>query len=285
MKNTKVTIVTVTYNAKDLLEETILSVIHQTYDDIEYIIIDGGSNDGTIDIIKRYKDRIDYWISEEDEGIYFAMNKAIEKASGEWINFMNAGDTFFDFDTVKQVMSDKKKDTELIYGDYMNTQQKLCSVAHRQNIFRSMPCCHQSLYTKTNLMKENLFNIRYKIIADYEFILKMYLNGKKLQYIKRPLCVYLEEGFSDREVIQRGLETIALYMFYNIDQNNILQSGALQNLVRNSSLYQEKTTLLEEIKASINTLSSISFIRHPFKKFTQYKNLLKIHYRKNLNHK
>ncbi len=83
---------TVTYNAEELLEETILSVINQSYKNIEYIIIDGASTDGTIDIIKKYEEKIDYWMSEPDEGIYFAMNKAIEKATGKWINFMNAGD-------------------------------------------------------------------------------------------------------------------------------------------------------------------------------------------------
>ena len=85
--NDKVTIVTITYNAEAVLEETILSIINQSYDNIEYIIIDGGSTDGTVDIIKKYSDKISYWISEPDDGIYFAMNKAIEQASGQWINF------------------------------------------------------------------------------------------------------------------------------------------------------------------------------------------------------
>lgn len=79
---------------KSNLEKTILSVLNQTYSNIEYIIIDGGSTDGTIDIIKRYDDKITYWQSEPDNGIYDAMNKGIQKANGEWINFMNAGDLF-----------------------------------------------------------------------------------------------------------------------------------------------------------------------------------------------
>ena len=91
-----ISVVTVCYNAADTIEKTMLSVLNQTYHDIEYIIIDGGSTDGTVEIIRKYADRIAYWVSEPDKGIYDAMNKGIKVATGEWINFMNAGDEFVD---------------------------------------------------------------------------------------------------------------------------------------------------------------------------------------------
>ena len=91
--NILISVVTVSYNAVATIEQTLLSVINQTYPNIEYIIIDGGSTDGTVDIIKKYADEIVYWISEPDKGIYDAMNKGIKKANGEWINFINAGDS------------------------------------------------------------------------------------------------------------------------------------------------------------------------------------------------
>lgn len=97
MKNNPlISVVTVSYNAVGTIEQTLLSVINQTYPNIEYIIIDGGSTDGTVDIIKKYADEIVYWISEPDKGIYDAMNKGIKKANGEWINFINAGDSYYD---------------------------------------------------------------------------------------------------------------------------------------------------------------------------------------------
>ena len=99
----KISVVTVCYNAVNDIEKTILSVINQTYPNIEYLIIDGGSTDGTMDIVNKYKDKIDVIVSEPDKGIYDAMNKGIDRATGDWINFMNAGDCFFEKETVNSV--------------------------------------------------------------------------------------------------------------------------------------------------------------------------------------
>jgi len=278
----KVTIVTVTYNTEDLLEETILSVINQSYQNIEYIIIDGASTDRTIDIIKKYEKRIDYWISEPDEGIYFAMNKAIEKASGTWINFMNAGDTFADMNTVEYVMNSVEDDTDLVYGEHFNDKKEHCSIEHRQNILRSMPCCHQSLYVKTQLMKDNPFNTFYKISADYEFILKMYQQEKVFKYIKEPLCIYLEGGLSDRAILQRELETITLYMTHKVAIEDIIHSSAHRNIVKSFSFVKQQTEWINKHKSlqlAIGELAAISVLRHPIKKIKSYKKLLALYYK------
>jgi glycosyltransferase involved in cell wall biosynthesis len=99
-----VTVVTVTFNAQEMLEATILSVIEQTYDNIEYIVVDGGSRDDTLAIVKRYEFAIDLWISESDKGVYDAMNKGIRQASGDWLNFLNAGDTFDSASTLRTLV-------------------------------------------------------------------------------------------------------------------------------------------------------------------------------------
>ena len=109
----KISIITVSYNAVATIEQTILSVINQTYENIEYIIIDGGSTDGTIDIIKKYKDKISYWVSEQDNGIYDAMNKGIDVATGDYIQFLNADDCLVNKEIIK-IVKERRENQELI---------------------------------------------------------------------------------------------------------------------------------------------------------------------------
>ena len=100
----KFSIITINYNNKDGLERTVKSVISQTFQDFEYIIIDGGSTDGSVDVIKKFADRIDYWVSEPDKGVYNAMNKGIQQAHGDYLNFMNSGDCYYDKYRLEKIM-------------------------------------------------------------------------------------------------------------------------------------------------------------------------------------
>ncbi|RXE60893.1 glycosyltransferase, partial [Muribaculaceae bacterium Isolate-001 (NCI)] len=108
----KITVVTVCYNAVKEIEKTIQSVISQTYDNVEYIIVDGGSTDGTLDIIRKYSSRITRWVSEPDKGIFDAMNKSAHMATGEYINFMNAGDLFFDEKVLSDIFAGRSYDED-----------------------------------------------------------------------------------------------------------------------------------------------------------------------------
>ena len=113
-------IITITYNAVRLVEQTLLNVLSQSYPNIEYIVIDGGSTDGTVDIIKRYESGLAYWVSEPDKGIYDAMNKGLQKATGDYVWFINAGDTLCSSDTVQSVVSrlqKRKALPDIIYGE------------------------------------------------------------------------------------------------------------------------------------------------------------------------
>ena len=117
IKKPLISIITVIYNDGKKLEETILSILSQTYDNLEFIIIDGSSTDETIDIIKKYEDKIDYWISEKDSGIFDAMNKGILAAKGDYINFMNAGDFFIRKSLVKEVVDIlNSEEIDFLYG-------------------------------------------------------------------------------------------------------------------------------------------------------------------------
>lgn len=111
----KISIITVCFNAVGVIEKTILSVISQTYNDVEYIIIDGGSTDGTLDIVKKYENYIAYWISEPDSGIYNAMNKGVKYATGLYCNFMNAGDFFINEKVLENIFTSNRNE-DLISG-------------------------------------------------------------------------------------------------------------------------------------------------------------------------
>ncbi len=194
----KISIITVVYNGQKYLKETIESIISQTYDNIEYIIIDGGSTDGTIDIIKKYQNKIKYWVSEKDEGIYHAMNKGIEIATGEYTNFMNAGDKFFQQDVLENIS--KELNTDLVYGNhavYSDNPNEYSNVdVKNNNGIRNIPYCHQSVFIKTNILKNNKFDLKYKIAADYNQYLKLKYQNISMKHIPFTISLYLDGGFS-----------------------------------------------------------------------------------------
>jgi glycosyltransferase involved in cell wall biosynthesis len=187
-KKPLITVVTVVYNGEKDLGQTIQSVINQSYDNVEYIIVDGGSSDKTVDIIKQYEDQIDYWVSEKDSGIYDAMNKATSLATGEWINFMNAGDKFHSAMTIKTLFEQiSPKDIDILYGDVVNvysSSYRVNRISKKIELFyQGLPFSHQSAFVKTKLLKEKPFNLRYKICADYDMFYKLYMEDKKFKYI------------------------------------------------------------------------------------------------------
>ena len=209
-----ITVVTVVFNGVEYLEETIKSVINQTYDNIEYIIIDGGSTDGTIGIIKKYEGKIAHWVSEPDKGIYDAMNKGIDLATGEWINFMNAGDGFVNNNVVQIIL--KKLDSNLIavygdtifdYGVYEILRKALCL----SKISYGMIFCHQSVFVNTNYHKSNRFSCNYSIVGDYEFFLKLYIeNINSFRYISQPIAKYSMGGVSSNNEIELTIQKIGI---------------------------------------------------------------------------
>ena len=155
----KVSIITVVYNGIEFLEETIKSVIAQTYPNIEYIIVDGGSKDGTLDIIKKYEAHISKWISEPDKGIYDAMNKGIDLATGDWQNFLNAGDSFVDNNVLEKIFTSDLENITLVYGDIIAIRengQKLnvnaIDLKDDKSIIKGMKVCHQAIFYNKNIM-------------------------------------------------------------------------------------------------------------------------------------
>ena len=174
MKSTKtsethprVSIITVTYNAEPLLERTLQSVLAQRYADKEIVVVDGQSSDGTVAVIKRHAAAIQSWISEPDKGIYDAMNKGVRMATGDWILFMNAGDTFAS-DDVFQCLFDAvdPAQADVIYGDVV--KGGVVKAAPRQyRLYHRMLFCHQSVLTRRSCLLDTPFDIRHRLSADF----------------------------------------------------------------------------------------------------------------------
>lgn len=197
-----ITVVTVVFNGEKFLEETILSVLNQTYDNVEYIIIDGGSTDGTVDIIKKYEHAIDYWVSEKDKGIYDAMNKGIDLATGGWINFMNGGDAFYEKTSIKKVFDKQNFSTvDIVYGNhqvvYQSGRKRYAKAGLIKNFWKGSQFCHQASFVNTPYHKVHKFNLYTKIVADFEFFYKAWKSNAVFQFADVTVARFEAGGVSD----------------------------------------------------------------------------------------
>ena len=197
----KVSVVTVCYNEINTIRATIKSVLGQKYDDYEYVIMDGGSEDGTIDIIKEYADdtHLTYY-SEKDKGLYDAMNKSLDRISGEYVIFMNSGDMFYDEDVLADVGPELTDD--IVFGDvyrrcregdfvdkYRGTRSELIKMVLIGLVF-----CHQTQFTRTALMREYRFREDHRITADYDFVVRAISGKKSFKHVDRIICSFDQDG-------------------------------------------------------------------------------------------
>jgi len=200
------TVVTVVYNGEGTLEETILSVINQTYTNIEYIIVDGASSDRTLDIIRKHEDRIDYWMSEPDKNVFDAMNKGIKLTTGSFIGFLNAGDFYENnsCDIIKNVIL-QNPDVDVIYGN-TNLVINIWNKVHFYTIYPSSVIddkilsdarfCHQSAFErKTNFDKLGYFE-NVKFTGDWLHYILLFNNDAKFLYVNKTISNYLDGGIS-----------------------------------------------------------------------------------------
>jgi len=168
----KYSIITINYNNKEGLRKTIESVIHQTFHDFEYIVIDGGSTDGSADVLKEYDKDINYWVSEKDKGIYNAMNKGIKVAHGEYLNFMNSGDMFHS-STVLEDITRMNSNDDIIIGICFDKENNVCHSIPEQDptllTMLKVPFNHQSMFFNKKLFTNRLYDENYTIMSDAKF--------------------------------------------------------------------------------------------------------------------
>lgn len=204
----KFSIITVTYNAGAVLEDTIQSVITQTYRNVEYIIVDGGSKDHTLDIINRYRKHIHTLVSEPDKGLYDAMNKGIRLATGDYLCFLNAGDELHEDDTL-QLMVHSITGTELpdvLYGETAIVDEEGHFLRMRRlsapedlnwkSFKDGMLVCHQAFFPRRELAEP--YDLRYRFSADFDWCIRIMKKSHTLHNTHLTLIDYLNEGMTTR---------------------------------------------------------------------------------------
>ena len=204
-KEPRVVVVTVCYNARKEIEQTLRSVVAQDYPNMEYIVVDGGSKDGTVDVLRKYDAKISRWVSESDRGIYDAMNKGVRLAEGDagWVIFMNAGDTFCSSDVISRMFSKPVEDgVGLLYGNVVwptpwGTLKKNCEPRAGE----AEHLCHQCIFARMDLMKNIGFDLAYRVAADGRFFKAVKDLGQKFEH--RPVFVANYDNFGGVSSLNR----------------------------------------------------------------------------------
>ena len=241
----KLSIITICYNEPNL-EQTCESIVNQTWQDFEWIVIDGGSNKETLDIFEKYKYRIDKFVSEPDDGIYNASNKGLKLATSEYIHFLNAGDSYYDFDVLKNVFKRSYKE-DVLYGEQQEIDRnnvKNIRYSKQPKItkeFLITGCIQTSAaFIKRELFeKYGLFNENYKIVSDYEHFVIFYKNGVKFKHLNFIISKFDKNGVSSNKTFDE---------LHKKERNDVLNK------------YFSK----EEIKCAIKKINELSFLEKIF---------------------
>lgn len=201
-----ISVITVVFNGEKHLEQTIQSVLDQNYENIEYLIIDGGSTDRTLEIIQKYEDRIDYWVSEPDKGIYDAMNKGIDLAKGELIGLLNSDD-YYAPDAIESVVAAylRQKGPNIYFGDATIIQDDL-GISFRWHsdlrYWRGMSVVHPAMFVHREVYDSlGRYDLRWRLAADYEFFLRALTKGILFIAVKRIIVNFRNTGLTAKNLL------------------------------------------------------------------------------------
>jgi glycosyltransferase involved in cell wall biosynthesis len=230
--NPLITIITVVRNDEKNIEKTILNILSQNYPSLEYIIIDGGSTDQTLSIIQKYSTKISRIISEPDRNIFDAMNKGVLYATGEWICFMNSGDRFANSRVISEIFSTDRSRFDLMYGnsiiEFQNAKTRLLNVNNKQ-VFWKRYINHQSIFTKTQLLKDRPFNKTYDLCSDFDFLMNMHQLNKNILQLDYPVSIRSAGGKSDKNRIRSHIQKAGILI--NLNSKRISRLHVLAYIV------------------------------------------------------
>ena len=228
----KLSIITISYNNLSGLKKTAQSILVQDWKDYEWIVIDGGSNDGTKEFLEQLTPQPDYWCSEKDNGIYDAQNKGIMRAKGEYVCCMNAGDSFFEPSTLRSVLK-YCPNADVVYGDWMRVYSDREEIRYSP---KKMPphfffydnICHQAMFVKTQLLQKDAFDLSFQIYADWAKWRQLMYEGCTFEYVPVIVCNFeADAGVSQRNISQCEVEYKRLTDEMPTDVRNILYSPCI----------------------------------------------------------
>lgn len=212
---TRFSIITVVRNGRETLERTFQSVVSQTYSNYEYIVIDGGSADGTQGLIQQYEGKIAHWISEPDRGIYDAMNKGMAAATGDYLWFLNSGDAIHSTDTLELLARQATDRPEIIYGDYVlyyaeTGKQKYLKapLLSWKGLSNGMIVSHQAVLCRRDRCVP--YDLRYRVVSDLDWLIAVTHRSTSISYSQIPMALYLAGGFSDRQFTKGWFERLQI---------------------------------------------------------------------------
>ena len=251
IKTNKISVITPSLNCVKYIEKAIQSVKIQSYPEIEYLVIDGCSTDGTIDIINRYRDDIDYFISENDSGIYNAMNKGIKNASGDVLFFLNADDQFCDGNVVSDIMHyfNSQNGLDLVYGNVLLDMPRGITRWHQnpelsRKSLAGNTISHQSIFAKKEIfIRTNGFSENYRIVSDFEWLMKLAHSNIKSMHIERDITLVSTAGLShttewedERITAMRNYYTPAeIFLWRRLPRKMKSMANYLKRIIRKST--------------------------------------------------
>jgi glycosyltransferase involved in cell wall biosynthesis len=246
----KLSIITINYNNYSGLKKTMQSVFDQTWKDYEYIIIDGGSTDGSKEFIELNSDKINYWISEPDKGIYNAMNKGISIASGEYLIFINSGDELFNSNSLNILIS-ASSNYDIIYGNILLVNNngdiyiKKYPISLSLNHFLLSSLPHPSSIIKRNLFVNDMYIESYKIVSDWHFFLKkIIIDNASYIYINENISKFYLNGVSSKNenqyliISEKNESLIKLLNFNYFEYITLFQSSKKYDNLKNKNIYK-----------------------------------------------
>lgn len=259
----KLSIITVNLNNAAGLEKTAESIVSQTFNDFEWIVIDGGSTDGSKELIEQYSDYIAYWVSEKDSGIYNAMNKGVKHANGEYLQFLNSGDSLNGMTILERVALELHGE-DILYGNFYQVltsgkklKRRMPSTLHVADFVYSS-IGHGSSFIKKIRLMECPYNEQLRIVSDWEFFLKMFWNNKTFRHINEYITAFDASGISSSNLKLLKIERESvLNQYIPAPIRRDYHEGRIAQLISFRTLYPLYGKV---ITASICLMEKISFL-------------------------